>query len=119
MMYGGCPPWGTFTPGEGLLRFDLTDVDQSVWVRLGQFTGTDPDGGKAYDEPDIGVVADPGAEPDAVVAGRGRPDGRLALAPRRRRRRHRSPGDRAVYDRFAALVTSSHQLAGQPTRVGR
>ena len=69
VMYGGCPPWGTFTPGEGLLRFDLTDADQSVWVRLGQFTGTDPDSGKAYDEPDISVVADPGTEPDAVVAG--------------------------------------------------
>ncbi len=105
MMYGGSPPWGTFTPGEGLLRFDLTDVDQSVWVRLGQFTGTDPDSGKVYDEPDIDV--DRRSRRRARRRGRrsGRPDGRLALAPRRRRG-VTVTGDRAVYDRFAALVTA-------------
>lgn len=105
VMYGGSPAWGTFTPAEGLLRFDLTDVDQSVWVRLGQFTGTDPDSGKEYDEPDIDVVADPGADPDAVVAApAGSMDAWLW---------HRGDdvgvtvtGDRTVYDRFAALVTA-------------
>ena len=104
MMYGGSPPWGTFTPGEGLLRFDLTDVDQSVWVRLGQFTGTDPDSGKVYDEPDIDVEPDPGTEPDVVVAG--------AAGPMDAWLWHRGDaavtvtGDRDVYDRFAALVTN-------------
>ncbi|HWM75334.1 MAG TPA: maleylpyruvate isomerase N-terminal domain-containing protein [Nocardioides sp.] len=104
VMYGGCPPWGTFTPGEGLLRFDLTDVEESVWVRLGRFTGTDPDDGKTYDEPDLSVVSDPVADPDAVVAG--------AAGPMDAWLWHRGDadvtvtGNRAVYDRFAALVTS-------------
>ena len=104
VMYGGSPPWGTFTPGEGLLRFDLADVDQSVWVRLGQFTGTDPDSGKMYDEPDIDVEPDPGTKPDVVVAG--------AAGPMDAWLWHRGDaavtitGDRDVYDRFAALVTN-------------
>lgn len=105
VMYGGCPPWGTFTAGEGLLRFDLTDAGESVWVRLGRFTGTDPDDGRTYDEADLGVVPDPGAEPDAVVAGRAGPMDAWLW--------HRGDdtgisvhGDRGVYDRFAALVTS-------------
>ena len=105
VMYGGCPPWGTFTPGEGVLRFDLTDADHSVWVQLGQFTGTDPDDGKAYDEADISVIPDPGTEPDAVVAG---PAGPMDawLWHRGDDAGITSTGDRAAYDRFAALVTS-------------
>ena len=68
VIYGGCPPWGTFTPGQGLLRFDLTDGDEAIWVRLGRFTGTDPDG-EYRDEDDLNVVPEPGTEPDAVVSG--------------------------------------------------
>ncbi|MEJ7832719.1 MAG: maleylpyruvate isomerase family mycothiol-dependent enzyme [Nocardioides sp.] len=69
VMYGGCPPWGTFTPLPRHLRFDLTDTGDSVWVQLGRFTGTDPDSGSDCDEDDIAVVADPGVEADAVVGG--------------------------------------------------
>src|SRR6478735_7706482 len=59
VMFGGTPPWGTFTPGGGL-----------VLARLGIFSGTDPDGGATYaDEPDISVVPDDGTEPDVVVTG--------------------------------------------------
>jgi uncharacterized protein (TIGR03083 family) len=105
VMYGGCPPWGTFTPGQGLLRFDIADAGESVWVRLGRFTGTDPDDQKSYDEEDLNVVDEPGRDPDVVVSGPAGPmdawlwhrgdDSAISVT-----------GDRAVYDRFAALVTA-------------
>lgn len=72
VMYGGCPPWGTFTPGEGLLRLDATDTGDEIWVRLGTFSGTDPGSGTSYaDEPDLHVVDAPGdeTEPDVVIDG--------------------------------------------------
>lgn len=68
VMYGGCPPWGTVTPGETHVRVDCTDTDDQVWVNLARFTGTDPEG-TSYDEDDIKVVDDPGTEPDAVLQG--------------------------------------------------
>lgn len=68
IMYGGCPPWGTFSPLEHYLRVDLIDVDQQVWLQFGHFDGTSPEGVE-YHEDDISVVADPGIEPDAVVSG--------------------------------------------------
>ncbi len=68
VMYGGCPPWGRFTPGPQHVRLDLTDVDLSLWVSLGRFTGTDPDDGVARDEADLSVVEDPGVEPAAVLS---------------------------------------------------
>jgi uncharacterized protein (TIGR03083 family) len=103
VMYGGTPEWGTFTPGEGLLRFDVSDA--AIWVRLGHFTGTDPESGKTYDEPDINVVPDPGTEPDAVVTG---PAGPMDawLWHRGDDTDISTTGDRTVYDRFAALVTA-------------
>jgi uncharacterized protein (TIGR03083 family) len=104
VMYGGCPPWGTFTPGNGLLRFDIADAGESLWVRLGRFTGTDPEGA-THDEDDLNVVDEPGRDPDVVVTGPAGPmdawlwhrgdDAAITVA-----------GDRAVYDRFAALVTT-------------
>ncbi|MCW2796616.1 maleylpyruvate isomerase N-terminal domain-containing protein [Nocardioides sp.] len=68
VMFGGTPPWGLFIGIEHYVRVDATDTGESVWVQLGQFTGTDPKDDVSYDEPDIGVVPDPGTEPDAVVA---------------------------------------------------
>ena len=69
VMYGGSPEWGTFSPLEHFLRIDITDTDESVWVRLGRFVGTDPRDGVHYDEDDIAVIDDPGTEPDAVISG--------------------------------------------------
>lgn len=66
VMYGGCPPWGTWSPLPHHLRVDLTDVDESVWLQFGHFHGTDEDG-VTHDEDDFHVVADPGIEPDAVL----------------------------------------------------
>ena len=68
VMFGGCPPWGTFTPGPRRVRLDLTDTGDTVWVVLGRFTGTSPEG-DVLDEDDVHVVDDPGVPPDAVLAG--------------------------------------------------
>ncbi len=106
VMYGGTPEWGAFTPGEGLLRVDVGDTGESLWVRLGLFTGTDPESGKSYtDEPDLNVVPDPGTEPDAVVSGPAGPldawlwhrgdDAAISVT-----------GDPDVCQRFAAIVTA-------------
>ena len=69
VMYGGCPPWGDFSPLPHYLRVDCTDTGTSVWVQIGRFSGTDPKDEVRYDEDDIHVVAAPGVEPDAVVSG--------------------------------------------------
>jgi uncharacterized protein (TIGR03083 family) len=68
VMYGGCPPWGEFSPLPHYVRLDLTDTGDHVWVQLGHFHGTDPDG-ITHDEDDLNVVTDPGVEPDAVISG--------------------------------------------------
>ena len=103
VMFGGCPPWGTFTPGEGLVRFDVGGLEQPVLVRLGRFTGTDPESGKDYDENDISVVPDDGSSPDAVVTGDG-----AALDPWLWRRTDDTgvvvAGNQEVYDRFRQIV---------------
>lgn len=71
VMYGGMPPWGTWTPVDGLVRVDVTDTGTSFWLRFGVFDGTHPESGTRYaDEEDFHVVAppdDPDLEPDAVV----------------------------------------------------
>lgn len=72
IMYGGDPPsWGTFTADHArTVRVQATDTDGSWLVTLGQFRGTDPDGGKSYDQPGIVVAAsDPGDEPAATIRG--------------------------------------------------
>jgi uncharacterized protein (TIGR03083 family) len=70
VMFGGSPPWGTFTGLPQHVRVDITDTAESVWVQLGTFSGTDPESGTTYDnDDDISVVPDPGTEPDAVVSG--------------------------------------------------
>lgn len=69
VMFGGTPAWGTFTGAEQYVRVDLTDRDESVWVEIGRFTGTDPASGTTYDEDDISAVPPREEEPDAVVDG--------------------------------------------------
>ena len=68
VMYGGCPAWGEFAPLAHYIRVDITDTGEQVWVQLGRFHGTDPDG-IDHDEDDLHVVADPGVDPDAVISG--------------------------------------------------
>ena len=67
VMYGGCPPWGTITPEPGrTLRIRATDSGDTWLVTLARFTGTDPEDGKSYDEPDIHIAASDTGE--AVMA---------------------------------------------------
>ncbi len=104
VMFGGTPPRGAFTGLPHHVRVDLTDRDESVWVQVGHFTGTDPDTGTHHDEiEDIAVVPDPGGEPDAVVDG---PAGAIDAWLWRRGddREIRVAGDRAVYDHFRRAV---------------
>jgi uncharacterized protein (TIGR03083 family) len=72
VMYGGLPGWGTFTPDDGApaLRLQATDTGDSWLVTFGRFTGTDPDDGTSYDEPDIHAAdRDPGTEATGEVTG--------------------------------------------------
>ncbi|MGA8247766.1 MAG: maleylpyruvate isomerase N-terminal domain-containing protein [Nocardioides sp.] len=102
VMYGGCPPWGTFAPLQHYLRLDLTDTGDQVWVQLGRFHGTDDDG-VPHDEDDLHVVADPGVEPDAVISGTAE-----ALDARIWRRgdgaQTHLAGDLKIVDRFRAVI---------------
>lgn len=108
VMYGGCPPWGSWEPGEGLVQVDATDTGAQFWMRFGTFSGTSPESGTTYGgEEDFHVVPAPGedVEPDVVVDGpaaaldlwlwsRGG-DAEVSVA-----------GDRATYERFRAVVDS-------------
>ncbi|HEX5916676.1 MAG TPA: maleylpyruvate isomerase N-terminal domain-containing protein [Nocardioides sp.] len=109
VMYGGMPPWGSWEPGEGLVRVDVTDTGESFWLRFGIFSGTDPDSGTTYaDEEDFHVVPAPDdtdVEPDLVVDGPAAAldlwlwnrsdDADISVA-----------GDRGVLERFTAVVES-------------
>lgn len=68
IMYGGVPDWGQFAPRAGrTVRVRALDTGHSWLVTLGRFTGTDPDGGQAYDEPDIGIAEDDDSAPAAAT----------------------------------------------------
>jgi uncharacterized protein (TIGR03083 family) len=72
IMYGGdVPAWGTLTAEDSrTLRIQATDTGDSWLVALGQFTGTDPEEQKSYDQPGISVAAeDPGTAAAAIVRG--------------------------------------------------
>jgi uncharacterized protein (TIGR03083 family) len=103
VMFGGCPPWGEFAGLPHRVRVDVTDADESVWVQIGRFTGTDPETDVHYDEDDIRVVDDPGTDPDAVIEG---PAGALDAWLWRRGDDSavRVHGDKAVYDHFRLAV---------------
>ena len=72
VMFGGCPPWGSWEPGDSVLRVDATDTGEEIWLRFGTFSGTDPDSGKSYaGEEDFHVVPPPEGddEPAVVIDG--------------------------------------------------
>jgi hypothetical protein len=103
VMYGGAPPWGQFAPLPHFVQVELSDRDESVWVQIGRFTGTDPSDQVEYDDDDIRVVPDPGTAPDVVVHG---PAASLDAWLWRRGddRDLRISGDRNVYDHFRKAV---------------
>lgn len=106
VMYGGCPPWGSFAASGQHVRLDCTDTGHSVWAALGTFDGTDPRSDTTYaDEPDVVLVDDPGVEPDVVIDGEAAAldawlwhrgdDTRLTVA-----------GDQEVFERFREIVST-------------
>jgi len=103
VMFGGCPPWGEFSGLPHHVRVDITDAQESVWVQIGRFSGTNPEDDVHYDEDDVKVVDDPGTDPDAVVDG---PAGALDAWLWRRGddSQVRVHGDRRVYDHFRVAV---------------
>lgn len=109
VMYGGMPPWGTWTPGEGTVRVDVTDTGEAFWLRFGTFAGTDPDSGTSYaDEQDFHVVeapADEDVEPDVVVDGTAAAL-ELWLWDRADDTGISVAGDQATHARFRAIVDS-------------
>ena len=106
VMYGGHPPWGTFTPEGSHLRVVAEDTGLVLPVVLGRFTGTDPATGEHLDEADMSVrAADPEAEPAAVV--RGRAEDLDAWAWHRRDDSALTvEGDRAAYDRLLEVLAA-------------
>jgi uncharacterized protein (TIGR03083 family) len=71
VMYTGVPDWGTFTPDHSkTARLRALDTGDTWLVTLGRFTGTDPDSGTGYDEPDIQTApADSGGRAGAEISG--------------------------------------------------
>ena len=69
VMYGGAPPWGTFTPTGETVAVRMTDTGTDLLVALGKFSRTDPDDGKTYEDEDDLNLVDSGADPAASIAG--------------------------------------------------
>ena len=105
VMFGGCPPWGTFTPSGLQMQVVVADTGRVLPVALGRFTGTDPDSGTAYDEDDISMrSADPGATPQVTVTGTAA-DLDAWLWHRRDAAGLQVEGDRAVFARFESVLS--------------
>ncbi len=105
IMFGGCPPWGSFTPSSTQVLVRATDTGLDVPVALGRFTGTDPEDGQTYDEEDISVrSADPSVEPAATVNGTAG-DLDAWIWHRGDASSVTVEGDREAYDRFCAVLS--------------
>jgi len=105
VMFGGCPPWGSFTPSEAQVKVRVTDTGAVIPVVLGRFTGVDPEDGTSYDEEDISVrSADPSAPAAAVVHGTA-DDLDAWIWHRRDAADVRVDGDRDVSERFLRVLS--------------
>jgi uncharacterized protein (TIGR03083 family) len=111
LMYGGCPPWGRFTPTGETIGVRMTDTGTDLLVVLGKFSGTDPDDGKSYeDEDDINLV-ESGPEPVTTVTGTAadldtwlwKRDPALSLGTDEGDR-IRIEGDRLVYEKLSGIL---------------
>ena len=111
VMYGGAPEWGTFTPTGETIGVRLTDTGTDLLVALGKFSGTDPDGGKTYEDEDDLWLVDDGAEPIATVSGTAADldtwlwnrDPTLSLGWDDGDRIH-IEGDRSAYEKLSAIL---------------
>ncbi|WP_193609959.1 maleylpyruvate isomerase family mycothiol-dependent enzyme [Nocardioides lijunqiniae] len=103
VMYGGeAPAWGRTDLGDALVRVEMTDVGESLFVRPGTFHGTDPESGKVHDGPHL-MLVEPG-EAAALVRGRAA-DLDAWLWKRRGADGIEVSGDRAAYDAMVAAVS--------------
>lgn len=108
VMFGGVPPWGTFTDSGRTLRVVASDTGLEVPLRLGRWTGTSPNTGTSYDEAICEVAEAEGFVADASVRGRaadldawvwGRADaGALTIE-----------GDRELFDALQEVVSQGIQ----------
>jgi uncharacterized protein (TIGR03083 family) len=115
VVYGGCPPWGTFSADGPALAVRMTDTGTELTVVLGKFAGTDPDSGTTYaDEDDLGLLEDgteAGDEPAATISGTAadldtwlwKREAGLA-AGWDRGDRIRVEGDRTAFEQLAAVL---------------
>ena len=105
VMYGGCPPWGSWSPLPHYVRIDCTDTGDEIWVQFGLFSGTDPESAEEIvDEEDFHVVDAPeDVEPDVVIDG---PAGALDtwLWDRGDDDALSVAGDQVIHERFLAVV---------------
>jgi uncharacterized protein (TIGR03083 family) len=69
VMFGGMPGWAGFDSSNRTVRIEATDTGTAWTVELGRVSGTDPDSGKAYDEPSLVVLDQTPAQVDATVRG--------------------------------------------------
>ena len=104
VMFGALPPWGRWDPLPHYVRVDCSDTGARVWVQLGLFSGSSPDGVEHSGEDDIHVVEAPGVEADAVVSGLAG-DLDAWLWRRRDATDIHVAGDRGVYDRFRVCIS--------------
>jgi len=105
IMYGGdLPAWGTFDTHGKILRIRASDTGDSWLVTLGQFTGTDPDDQRSYDQAGIAVAsADPGTQAGATITAMAA-DLDCWLWRRPTQGAIERTGDPAVLDDFDAII---------------
>jgi uncharacterized protein (TIGR03083 family) len=104
IMFGGCPPWGAFTPSGSQVEVRTSDVEVVVPVALGRFAGTDPETGTTYDEADISVrAADPTATAAVTITGTAE-DLDTWLWHRRDGSALKVEGDQETFERLVAVL---------------
>jgi|ERR1022692_1450733 uncharacterized protein (TIGR03083 family) len=71
IMYGGGPPWASFTAQSGQkVRIDAADTGDSWFLTLGRFAGTDPADQASYDELGMEIAdSELGASAAAMISG--------------------------------------------------
>jgi uncharacterized protein (TIGR03083 family) len=111
IMFGGDPPaWGTFAAeNEATLRLQAIDTGESWHVTLGQFTGTDPDSGRSYDQTGIAVAAVDGGDDVAATVRGNAGDLDCLLWQRPVEIPLERSGDRDVLGRFDQLIADGIQ----------
>lgn len=105
IMYGGdLPAWGKFDAAGRTLRILAADTGDSWHVTLGQFTGTDPDDQRSYDQAGIEVAdKDPGTQAAATITATAA-DLDCWLWRRPTQAAIERAGDPAVLDDFEAVI---------------